>query len=183
MRRGPKPQSPEVKTQKRAVRSRQKGASAAPAPPAALVGPPAWLAGDGLKIWRRLAPRLMQARLLAETDRETFGRYCRNFARWLAMQDVLDVETMTYTVETASGQVHRARPEFVMCDRIERQLLAAEDRFGLNPAERQRIYAARANAPSAGDLFGDRPAKRGGDPAANPTPPAEPVENPVGMLN
>lgn len=187
MRRGPKPQSPEVKAQKRAVRSKQRGklsAATGPATPTSLTAP-AWLKDEGLKIWKRLAPRLSQAKLLAVTDRETFGRYCRNFARWLTMQDALDAGTVTYTVETASGVVHRARPEFMIADRIERQLLAAEDRFGLNPAERQRIYAARANTGLGNDLFGgaDKPKRGPEDTATTPSQPAEPSDNPVGLLN
>ncbi|RCL02186.1 MAG: hypothetical protein JSC189_000733 [Candidatus Tokpelaia sp. JSC189] len=41
-----------------------------------------------------------------------------------------------------------------IADRLERQLISAEDKFGLNPPEQQRIFAARAAGSNIGDLFG-----------------------------
>lgn len=203
--RGRKPQSAAVKEQKAAVRSRHprrlpEGGSAALA---AGARPPDWLKKDGLKVWDRLAPTLRAAKLLTDADSATFGRYCRNFARWLKMQATLDHEGETYETETylnaeapSDGSVpavrknnlKRAHPAFLISDRLERQLLAAEDRFGLNPAERQRIFAARAQTGVSGDLFAsDKPSssmdRRPGDPTAEPAQPAEPIESPIGLLN
>lgn len=162
------------------------GASDAPASKSKGPPAPAWLAGDGLTIWNRLAPTLESMKLLGAADLETFGRYCRNFARWLKLQGELDRDGETYETETYIGaagvdaesgerrtnKLRRANPAFLIADRIERQLLATEDRFGLNPAERQRLYQARARV-GAGDLFGDRTKPR--DPATKPTAAAEPM--------
>lgn len=192
MARGRKPKPEAVRDQTNPVRSTRKPkADAAQAAPVVTVGgvkPPTWLTGEGLAIWNERAPLLSQGKLLTEADTLSFARYCRNFGRWLKNVAVLDGEngeTETYTVQTASGIVHRARPEFLIADRLERQLLAAEDRFGLNPAERQRIIAARLNAGGNGDLFGTPAAKREDDPAAKPAPAAKPVmpTGPVGFLN
>lgn len=184
---GPRPQPAAVKAQRSAVRSKHKPKPSFPGEVAAgsAVAAPSWLKDEGLKVWRRLSPTLTAAKLLTPADRETFGRYCRNFARWLKMQLALDENGETYSVTTESGTVHRARPEFVIADRIERQLLAAEDRFGLNPAERQRIFAARSQSGISGDLFGeaDRRQRRTDDPASPPAEPAKPIESPVGLLN
>lgn len=205
MPRGRKPQSAAVKEQKAAVRSRhprrlpEVGSAALP------VGarPPVWLKKDGLKIWDRLAPTLRAAKLLTDADSATFGRYCRNFARWLKMQATLDEEGETYETETylnaeapageggaapavRKNNLKRAHPAFLISDRLERQLLATEDRFGLNPAERQRIFAARAQTGVSGDLFASDKLpqeRRPGDPAAQPAQPAEPTESPIGLLN
>lgn len=196
-RRGPKPEAPEVRSQKAAVRSTRKPRQRATSDETSAAGSisaPAWLKGEGLTIWRRLAPRLRAAKLLTAVDRETFARYCRNFARWHRLQQVLDEEGETYETETyigaeeGSGQagranrLKRAHPAFMIADRLERQLLAAEDRFGLNPAERQRIFVARAATGVTGDLF-DQPTRRPGDPAAEATQPAQPDDSPIGMLN
>jgi phage terminase small subunit len=80
--------------------------------------------------------------------------------------------------------VRRAHPAFIVADRLERQLLAAEDRFGLNPAERQRLYAARSASPDPAtrDLFTDDK-KREGDPAARAAEAAKPATGAVGFLN
>jgi P27 family predicted phage terminase small subunit len=187
-RRGPKPQPGAVKEQKAPVRSRQRKTIAAqqPAVPAASGDAPAWLKKEGLKIFQRMAPLLRTMKLLTEADVPAFSRYCKHYARWLELQKRLDKEGDIYEIETASGVVRRADPAFVMADRLDRMLLAIEDRFGLNPAERQRIFAARAQTGASGDLFagqGKDQERRGEDPAAQATPAAEPTEGPIGLLN
>jgi P27 family predicted phage terminase small subunit len=149
----------------------------------AALAPPPWLKKRGLKVWDRIAPRLISLKLLTPADVDTFGRYCRNFARWLNAQEAIDKEGDSYESTTVYGKLRRINPAFLIADRVERQLLAAEDRFGLNPAERQRLFAARAqNAdPAARDLFGDD--RRPHDPATKPAEPAQPVEGPIGLLN
>ena len=105
------------------------------------------------------------------------------------MQDVLDDEGETYESESAHGKLKRAHPAFLIADRLERQLLAAEDRFGLNPAERQRLYAARAAQPAfPGELPFGLPlaAPRGGKQPGTERPAAMPSgrpASPVGFLN
>lgn len=141
--------------------------------------PPAFVEGNALEIWRRYAELLASARLLTEADANAFGRYCRNLARWVDLQDELDAG-LTYAIETASGTVMRPKPQFLIADRLERMLLAIEDRFGLSPSERQRIMAARSQTGVSGDLFGPR---SDDDPAARPTEPAAPIEGPLGLLN
>lgn len=190
-RRGPKPQPAAVKLAKGNPGRRPTGADPVEnGEGPAKVTPPSWLKTDGLAVWKRLAPRLAALKLLTETDGETFGRYCRNFARWLKMQQRLDKEGEIYEIETASGKVRRADPAYVIGDRLERQLVAAEAVFGLNPAERQRIFAARADGAAAGlgDLFGQASAPQPAAPVRGKTkpsapPPAEPArKGPVGFL-
>jgi hypothetical protein len=93
-----------------------------------------------------------------------------------------------YEIETASGKGRRADPAFTMADRLDRMMLAFEDRFGLNPAERQRIMMARATtgarAICSARLSAPKDAeKREGDVAAAAAPAAEPIEGPIGLLN
>lgn len=177
-RRGPKPEPAAVKEAKGNPGRRAVGADPAPTDEGkAKVAAPAWLKTDGLVVWQRLAPRLAALKLLTPTDAETFARYCKNFARWLKMQKRLDEMGEIYEIETASGTVRRADPAFVIGDRLERQLVSAEALFGLNPAERQRIFAARATkAPGEVDLFGRQP-------PAQPPAPKEPArKGAVGFL-
>jgi len=165
-RRGPKPEPASVKLAKGNSGHRPIGVEPQSEASAAIVKveAPAWLKGAGLAVWKRLAPRLMGQKLLFHIDAETFGRYCKNFARWLKMQDVLDEEGETYESESPHGTYKRAHPAYLIADRLEKQLASAEANFGLNPAERQRLYAARAAAAGAGmgSLFGDEemPAQR-----------------------
>lgn len=160
-RRGPKPEPASVKLAKGKSGRRPIGIDPSPeeqakaTASAVQIKPPAWLKKDGLTVWNRLAPRLIAQKLLFQIDAETFARYCKNFARWLKMQERLDKMGEIYEIETASGIVRRADPAFLIGDRLERQLVTAEAVFGLNPAERQRLFAARA-AGSTGDLFGNQ---------------------------
>ena len=186
-RRGPKPEPEGVKEQKAPVRSRSRKTAKAVPPnaPASSGAAPSWLKGEGLKIFLKMAPALRGMKLLTETDVPAFSRYCKHYARWLDMQKRLDKDGEFYEIETASGKVRRADPAFTMADRLDRMMLAFEDRFGLNPAERQRIMAARANTGATGDMFGSsgKEQPRADDPAAAASPAAAPIEGPIGLLN
>jgi P27 family predicted phage terminase small subunit len=179
---GRRPAPEAVKQQKAAVRS-TRSAPVIPQIEAAGIAAPDWLKDEGLAMWARLAPTLSAAKLLSGADVQTFGRYCRNFARWLKLQKELDAEGETYLSQSKHGDLKRANPVFLIADRVERQLLAAEDRFGLNPAERQRIFVARAAGGRTGDLFPEPQKPREGDPAAQKSEPAAPLPSPIGMLN
>jgi P27 family predicted phage terminase small subunit len=188
-RRGPKPQPAGVREQKAPVRSRQRKTQVA-AQPGAMAGAgdaPKWLKGDGLKVFQRMAPMLRGMKLLTDADVPAFSRYCTHYARWLDLQKRLKKGGDIYEIETASGKVLRAHPAFTMADRLDRMMLAFEDRFGLNPAERQRIMMARANTGATGDMFGNSTAgkeqPRIADPAADAAPAVEPSEGPIGLLN
>lgn len=181
MRRGPKPAPAAVKVAKGNPGKRRIGAD--PVADLAATGgvaPPEWLKKDGLRVWNRLAPNVTRLKLLTPVDAESFARYCRNLARWLKMQEVLDKDGEVYESESAHGKLKRAHPAFLIADRLGRLLEAQESSFGLNPAERQRIFAARSMTPDpAGDLFGSR---REESATAVPEKPAEP-RGPVGLLN
>jgi phage terminase, small subunit, putative, P27 family len=172
-RRGPKPEPAAVKVRKgnSARRPIGKDPEAKAEASAGAIAPPSWLKDEGLKVWNRLAPRLAAMKLLTPVDAETFGRYCRNFARWLMMQERLDTMGDFYEIETASGIVRRSDPAGPTSVRLELLLERAEANFGLNPAERQRILAARAGVVGlpAGDLFGSQD----GQAAAAPTKPKD----------
>lgn len=158
-RRGPKPESASVKKQKGNAGRRPIGVD----PEVSVtdeksstenvsIPRPDFLNEAGQEVWDRIAPRLTRFKLLAEIDTEAFARYCNNFGRWIKMQKDLDVRGETYESESPHGTYMRANPSYMISDRLERQLIAAEANFGLNPAERQRLFAARAAA-SLGGLF------------------------------
>jgi P27 family predicted phage terminase small subunit len=185
MTRGPKPKPAGVRSQIDTVRSkRTRKPAAAVAVEVVTVGgvrPPAWLKGEALIEWNARAGALVAAKLLSVADITPFARYCRNLALWLKLRDEIDKAGVRYETETPHGRMRRLDPGFMAADRLERQLLAIEDRFAMNPAERQRIIAARINS-GTGDLFGGVEAKREGDPASKATEAAKPIESPIGML-
>jgi P27 family predicted phage terminase small subunit len=180
---GRRPDPAAVKAQKTPVRStRAAPAKAAVAEVVESGGKaPAWLTGEGLAIWRKNAPILRGQKLLSAADEPAFARYCRNFAKWLDLRKGLDRDGYTYDAETTSGgKLRRADPSFLIADRLERQLLAMEDRFGMNPSERQRLMMQRA-AGGGGDLFSR--GQREDDAATPAAEPAAPISGPIGMLN
>jgi P27 family predicted phage terminase small subunit len=162
------------------------GAGGEPEQTAAVaVQPPDWINADGLAVWNRLAPRLVTMRLLQLLDADTFGRYCQDFGRWVKLQSKLDREGETYTSQSPHGEYIRSHPAFMQADRLNRTLLAFEQNFGLNPADRQRLFAARAAAGAGAggaDLFGNSEGAGGGD--DNRSPAATPERRgPIGLLN
>lgn len=146
----------------------------------ATLTPPDWINPDGLEVWNRLAPKLATMRILGSLDLDAFARYCQNFGRWVKLQKRLDLEGETYTSESPHGTYVRSNPAFMIADRLDRALERAEANFALNPADRQRLFAARAaaGAGAGGDLFGQpqKPGDRTGD------DPDAPRARPIGIL-
>lgn len=173
-----------VRAQLAPVRSRAKEPEAVQAEglvPESVGRAPGWLKGEALELWNKRAPQLRAARLLTSADELTFARYCYNFARWRTERAKMDRKGYTYDATTVTGgKLRRVDPSFMIADRLERMLLAVEDRFGMNPAERQRIFLARAQGKGAG-LFDEQP--RQSDPATPASGPAKPIVPASGFLN
>lgn len=160
-------------------------ATSAPLPTVGIAAP-AWLDGDALKIWNIHAPISAQLKLLTEADVNAFGRYCQNFSSWIVARKDLLKRGMTYTVKSAHGSYIRKNPSFDQMHALENDLVRLEDRFGMNPAERQRIFAVRAAGAGMGG--GQLPLDGGRDNAGDKLsgndddqPPAG--SGPVGFLN
>ncbi len=154
------------------------GGAAVPA-----IAHPSWLNEDAKKVWDRLAPRLATMKILQHIDTETFGRYCVNFARWIDLQKDIREKGETYTSESPHGTYIRVNPSVMIASRLDRELMMQEQNFALNPADRQRLFAARAAAglgAGGADLFGQSEGERGeGKPSENPDRP----RSAVGFLN
>ncbi|WDI31603.1 phage terminase small subunit P27 family [Hyphococcus flavus] len=179
--RGPTPQPAAIKEAKGTSRRPiGKDPIAAVADQKAKVTKPSWMAKKkGGEIWDRLAPKLIRLKLLSDADVDTFARYCRNYQRWLDVNKFLDDNGTHYETETGYDRIRSA---MMISLRLEPVLERTEDRFGLNPAERQRIFAARAAQGVPGDLFG-----AAGDGAKPPTQDKKPEAGErsptVGFLN
>lgn len=125
---------------------------------------PAWLTAEAAEIWQRLAPDLASMNLLKRPDELTFGRYCANFALWLKAAAALGVGDLVVTTESEHVTMDRLNKNLQAMLLLEKRLVDMEDRFGLNPLNRQRIFAQRAAGSALpGELFGDEPLGRAGD--------------------
>jgi P27 family predicted phage terminase small subunit len=139
---------------------------------------PDWLTGQGREIWTRLAPDLARMNLLKRPDELTFGRYCELFGLWLTARKGVEAGGLvTVTNSEHVENMERLSKHLAAMLLIEKRLVDMEDRFGLNPANRQRIYAQRAQA--GANVPGDLPF--GGD--DTPPPSSSPERTPIGFLN
>jgi P27 family predicted phage terminase small subunit len=144
---------------------------------------PEWLSDEATTIWARLAPDLAAMRLLSRPDVMTFGRYCQMFAQWLAAGRQFDETNMVVRTESEHVKMDRVNKWLHVQLMLEQRLRDLEDRFGLNPANRQRIFALRAAGAGAGHTPG-LPFGEGGDkPADDPQPAAMTnAQGPIGTL-
>lgn len=173
-RRGPKPEPAAVKIAKGNSGRRRIGPDPEPVGETSddhRIPAQSWLTGDALAVWNELMPRLVAMKLAAPVDAFTLGRYCKNFALWLAAMKKLDDEELFYEVgsQHLTTPLKRRHPALDAAISLDRRLEAFEDRYGLNTAERQRIFAARAAAGNAPDLFGGQAAPSAPAKAAAPS--------------
>jgi len=126
------------------------------------IQPPDWLNKGGLKVWSDIAPRLTVMKILTTIDANTFARYCQSFGRWVELEKTLDAKGTTYESESPHGKYVRSHPAFMQASRLNRELMMMEQSFALNPADRQRLFAARAAAAMAPGLF-DPPSPDAGE--------------------
>lgn len=177
--RGRKPQPAATRAVKAAVRSRRKPNAPAAEPAVALgdVVAPAKLGGLAVQVWNALAPQLVASKLLTALDVPAFSRYCRLTARFEQAARVIDDEGLTYESVSAHGTLKRHHPAALLEMRYSRELANLEASFGLNPGDRQRIFAERARVGGQGSLF---PGEQ--RPQAEDASPARTDDSPIGIL-
>ncbi|WP_301100279.1 P27 family phage terminase small subunit [Propionivibrio sp.] len=105
---------------------------------------PEFLSEAAKKFWDMQAPELAAMRFVRSTDHMAFARYCQHLVTWWDKTKALETEGDTYTTTSEHVVIKRINPDFIVRERVERQLLALEDRFGLNPVYRQQILQRMA---------------------------------------
>lgn len=107
---------------------------------------PAWLPLEAKRIWKKEAPDLHKAGLLTFVDGPAFANYCLVRAQLKQAYEELDGE-LTYDAVSKNGTVnHVARPEVAIIHKCIDQIKAYAAEFGMTPAARSRIPAARGDA-------------------------------------
>jgi P27 family predicted phage terminase small subunit len=94
-----------------------------------------------LEVWRELAPLLTRMRVLTKADRQALALLCDALAEYRAARAVVEAQGATFTVETMSGRVVRARPEVAIASDAHRRARLMLAEFGLTPAGRRRVEA------------------------------------------
>lgn len=122
-----------------------------PTPPSGgAIEAPEYLVGAALGVWRRLAPSLIEAKLLTPWDIEAFAIYCDSSVRYHEAAKLLDREG--FTVPGATGGTVRNPTQVVVSD-LAKMVRAFATEFGLTPSARSRLKAETPDADSADDLL------------------------------
>ena len=104
---------------------------------------PTWLDAEARAEWRRVVPRLLELRVIAQIDRACLATYCIAWSRLRRAEAELMRDGLTYTRDgmikrhPAAGIAHEAAAEL--------RAFAAE--FGLTASSRTRVEAGRADEP------------------------------------
>lgn len=115
------------------------------------------------EIFKRVSAQLSNVRFIKPTDSDALARWAVWMAKWVDIKKRLSAKRADVYYETKSkhGKMLRAHPLYASMIQIDKQLMALEDRIGLNPTSRQAILRGLINAPQLpnGSLFGDEVAK------------------------
>lgn len=124
---------------KRALNKRE------PAPgPRRSLAPPAYLQGDAVVEWRRLAPVLFRLGLLTEIDGDALAQYCQLWARWREAEREL---AKTGMVIKGGKGFPVLSPYLGIAHRTLIELRAMLVQFGMTPAARARVKTDPGPAP------------------------------------
>ena len=111
------------------------------------------------EIFKRVSTQLSSVRFIKATDSDALARWAVWMAKWVDIKKRLSAKRADVYYETKSkhGKMLRAHPLYASMIQIDKQLMALEDRIGLNPTSRQAILRGLINAPSlpTGSLFGE----------------------------
>ena len=139
--------------------------------------PPAYLEdprlAPALAVWREYAPRLDKLHLLARLDRHTFALFCVYAGEFVvACEDIL-IKGYSVRVRTVSGDyMPRENPSVSRRDFAAKMVLDLSSKFGLTPADRNKLLRDGALQMDSETLFGRALPQTDVAPAAGETPPA-----------
>jgi P27 family predicted phage terminase small subunit len=110
-----------------------------PQPPLGVPPCPRHLRGLARVAWHRIGKQLARMGVATTVDQDALELLVRAYAEYCRAQAVVDRRGDTYTIQTASGRVHRARPEVAIAQDAWRRARLMLIEFGLTPAARARV--------------------------------------------
>jgi len=144
--------------------------------------PPAYLEdprlAPAMAVWREYAPRLDKLHLLARLDRHTFALFCVYAGEFVVANEDVLVKGYSARVKTISGDhMLRENPSVSRRDFAAKMVLELSSKFGLTPADRNKLLRDGAMRFDDETLFGrvlpilQPDASRVGESAAAPPAP------------
>jgi P27 family predicted phage terminase small subunit len=103
--------------------------------------PPAGLTEREAAAWDELAQVVGPMQVVAPSDMVAFRQMVTTLAVCEEARGELNANGLTYVVETASGCVVRKHPAAEILASFKKQLACELARFGLTPADRERVAA------------------------------------------
>jgi P27 family predicted phage terminase small subunit len=138
-----------------------------------------------LAVWREYAPRLDQLHLLARLDRHTFALFCIYAAEFVVANEDILTKGYSVMVKTISGdKMPRENPSVSRRDHAARMVVEMSSKFGLTPADRNKLLRDGAMRFDDETLFG-RTIVQPQAPGEQPAEPAAPTHDAaaIGSLN
>jgi P27 family predicted phage terminase small subunit len=106
-----------------------------PAPPEQEITCPEWASDNARAIWERMAPGLIERKVLTVWDSDAFLLLCEALARYKAATQLVNGSALL--VQGGSGLMKN--PALQVQAEAERTFLQVAARFGLTPSDRQAI--------------------------------------------
>ncbi len=129
------------KAQGTARKDRQRRAPASSSPLERIPPPPRDLAPGEVAAWRELARLISPLKVTTAADMVAFRQMAVTLAVIESAREAIQKHGLIFAVETESGTVVRKRPEVEIMIAYKKQLAVELSRFGLTPADRERVSA------------------------------------------
>jgi P27 family predicted phage terminase small subunit len=121
-----------------------------PIPTHGAVVPPVKLSDDAQSVWNRLAPDLIEKRVLTSWDVDAFAAYCRANALFNAAATEVEQDGAA-TERPYKGMV--ASPAFRAMVAAEKMMTSLGSRFGLTPGDRAALKVDHDNGSKQGTSY------------------------------
>ena len=105
--------------------------------PAKMMRCPSWMPAHGMKLWRKLVPKLIQLNIVTELDRPSLEAMC--LAYHLMRQAGEEIACDGLTVKAERGDTVKKHPSFSVFKTNSDIYRKFAEMFGLSPMSRQRL--------------------------------------------
>lgn len=148
-RKGPKPQPDEVRNFKGDPGKRANPSTPEDKVPVSGAAPPPHLVDKARELWAEIAPHLIQAKLLRDSDRALLALLCDQMAHYWEMSAKVRLEGHAIDVTTYAGtdratQIKRAHPLLKSMKDTLGTIKDLADRIPISPVARTQLMAAMA---------------------------------------
>jgi len=104
--------------------------------------PPEWMSDYAQAMWHKLAPELVESKVLTRTDLHVLEGFCSAYSRWREAEE--DVTRNGITIKTPMGR--SKNPACTVANEAMRQMTSYGSSLGLDPASRARLTVPKSKA-------------------------------------